>query len=42
LTNDLIWWIPFTLYLAHAWPFFYDDIRRDITGSHDYATPNVG
>lgn len=22
LTNDLIWWIPFALYLRDAWPFF--------------------
>lgn len=22
LTNDLIWWIPFALYLVDAWPFF--------------------
>ncbi|HKE55279.1 MAG TPA: hypothetical protein VKB46_01210 [Pyrinomonadaceae bacterium] len=22
LTNDLIWWIPFTLYLYDAWPSF--------------------
>ena len=22
LTNDCIWWIPFTLYLYDAWPFF--------------------
>src|SRR6058998_3535020 len=25
LTNDLIWWIPFTFYLKDAWPFFYED-----------------
>jgi hypothetical protein len=22
LTNDLIWWVPFGLYLRDAWPFF--------------------
>jgi hypothetical protein len=22
LTNDLIWWLPFGLYLRDAWPFF--------------------
>jgi hypothetical protein len=22
LTNDLIWWAPFTLYLYDAWPFY--------------------
>jgi hypothetical protein len=25
LTNDLSWWIPFTIYLYDAWPYF----RRD-------------
>ena len=27
LTNDLIWWIPFSLYLYDAWPAF----RRDLS-----------
>ena len=27
LTNDLIWWIPFGLYLYDAWPWF----RRDVS-----------
>jgi hypothetical protein len=27
LTNDFIWWIPFSLYLKDAWPFF----RRELT-----------
>ena len=22
VTNDLIWWIPFAIYLHDAWPFF--------------------
>lgn len=22
LTNDFIWWVPFTLYLFDAWPFY--------------------
>jgi hypothetical protein len=26
LTNDLIWWVPFSLYLKDAWPFF----RREL------------
>src|SRR5262245_30545409 len=38
LTNDLIWWLPFALYLKHAWPFFYRDIHNDVTRSHYYAT----
>ena len=25
LTNDFIWWIPFSIYLRDAWPF----ARRD-------------
>ena len=28
LTNDLIWWLPFSLYLYDAWPAF----RRDLKG----------
>jgi hypothetical protein len=26
LTNDLIWWIPFAIYIYDAWPF-----RRDVS-----------
>ena len=26
LTNDLIWWAPFALYLHDAWPFYRADI----------------
>jgi len=26
LTNDLIWWIPFALYLYDAWPGFRQDV----------------
>jgi hypothetical protein len=25
LTNDLVWWIPFALYLRDAWPFYRAD-----------------
>jgi hypothetical protein len=28
LTNDVIWWIPFALYLHDAWPFFIREMRR--------------
>jgi hypothetical protein len=42
LTNDLIWWIPFALYLKHAWCFFYQDIQHDSARSRDYATPRAG
>ena len=27
LTNDLIWWIPFGLYLRDAWPFWWQQLR---------------
>lgn len=26
LTNDLLWWIPFALYLRDAWPFYKTDL----------------
>ncbi len=26
LTNDLIWWVPFALYLYDAWPFYSRDV----------------
>lgn len=26
LTNDLLWWIPFALYLRDAWPFYRAEI----------------
>ena len=29
LSNDLIWWVPFGIYLVDAWPLF----RRDLTQS---------
>ena len=28
LTNDLIWWIPFAIYLRDAWPFFRSELQR--------------
>jgi hypothetical protein len=42
LSNDLIWWIPFSLYLKDAWPFFRQDIEPDIARLREYATPRVG
>jgi hypothetical protein len=30
LTNDLIWWIPFTRYLIDAWPWFRDDVEPNL------------
>jgi len=31
ITNDLIWWIPFAIYLYDAWPFFKSEltVRRE-------------
>jgi hypothetical protein len=26
LTNDLVWWIPFSLYLYDAWPLYRSDL----------------
>lgn len=31
LTNDLVWWVPFGLYLYDAWPFFRRDVREGET-----------
>jgi hypothetical protein len=28
LTNDLVWWVPFGLYLHDAWPNFYREFAR--------------
>jgi hypothetical protein len=28
LTNDLIWWIPFALYLRDSWPAFHREFPR--------------
>jgi hypothetical protein len=27
LTNDILWWLPFGLYLYDAWPAFCEDLR---------------
>src|SRR6266545_3628775 len=29
LTNDLIWWFPFALYLYDSWPAFRQDVLRN-------------
>ncbi len=29
LTNDLVWWLPFGLYLVDAWPAFRADFTAD-------------
>jgi len=28
LTNDIVWWIPFSLYLYDAWPFYRRELRQ--------------
>ena len=28
LTNDLVWWIPFAIYLVDAWPAWREEERR--------------
>lgn len=37
VTNDLIWWIPFSLYLYDAWPHF----RLDLKGPNTSAILDV-
>ncbi len=32
VTNDLIWWVPFGLYLKDAWPLFSKEIAGDSRG----------
>jgi hypothetical protein len=29
VTNDVIWWIPFALYLRDAWPFYRAEFAAD-------------
>lgn len=31
LTNDLVWWVPFGLYLYDAWPAFRSDLTDQAT-----------
>jgi hypothetical protein len=40
VSNDLVWWIPFALYLKDAWTFFYQDIQPEIARLREYATPD--
>lgn len=37
LTNDLIWWIPFGLYLRDAWPWFLGDLRAPPPAARPHA-----
>lgn len=29
LTNDFVWWIPFSLYLFDSWKYFREDLREN-------------
>ena len=29
LTNDFVWWIPFSLYLFDSWKYFVEELRED-------------
>lgn len=33
LTNDFIWWVPFTLYLYDAWPFYRRTFAPEASGA---------
>jgi hypothetical protein len=35
ITNDLIWWLPFGLYLKDSWPFFKAGFVLDPSDRHD-------
>ena len=41
LTNDLIWWLPFTRYLFDAWPYFRDEIGPDIERLRQMRAPDT-
>jgi hypothetical protein len=36
--NDLIWWIPFALYLHDAWPFYKRDMLHSDLGVHSSSS----
>jgi hypothetical protein len=35
LTNDLIWWVPFGLYLKDAWPHYKQGLMSDSAEKND-------
>jgi hypothetical protein len=41
LSNDLIWWIPFLLYLYDAWPAFIKDVRAQRSKAAGSEPPAV-
>ena len=38
LTNDLVWWAPFALYLRDAWPAY----RRPLAATREKCVPSAG
>ncbi|WP_226874595.1 hypothetical protein [Microbispora sitophila] len=34
VTNDLVWWIPFVVYLVDAWPNWWRDVRTGSKADH--------
>jgi hypothetical protein len=36
VTNDLLWWAPFTLYLRDTWPVFLRDLRAGSCAQQSY------
>ncbi|WP_220506274.1 hypothetical protein [Microbispora sp. H10830] len=34
VTNDLVWWIPFVVYLVDAWPNWWRDVRTGSRADH--------
>lgn len=36
VTNDLLWWAPFTLYLRDTWPVFLRDLRAGSWAQKSY------
>jgi small multidrug resistance pump len=39
LTNDLVWWLPFGLYLRDAWPTWRNGWVRDRARRGDQSSP---
>src|SRR5690349_12954001 len=33
LPNDLIWWVPFSLYAVDSWPFYLRDLKTGISNN---------
>jgi len=33
LLNDLVWWVPFSVYALDAWPFYVRDLKEGIANN---------